>query len=99
MLLEQPPSERLVWSTGDNNNNGVELLMMMMIMVMIYDMMMMVIMMMIMMMIMIMTPRLGTISGGRAEVMLRATTGRRTGSTNGCKCKRQEHRNMRKVHF
>ena len=23
-MLEQPPSERLVWSTGDNSNNGVD---------------------------------------------------------------------------
>ena len=30
------------------------------------------------------TPRLGTTRGGRAEVMLRATTGRRAGSRNGC---------------
>ena len=36
------------------------------------------------MMIMIMTPRLGRTRGGRAEVMVRATTGRRAGSRKGC---------------
>ena len=36
------------------------------------------------MMIMIMTPRLGSTRGGRAEVMVRATTGRRAGSRKGC---------------
>ena len=40
-------------------------------------------MMMIKMMTMV-TPRLGTMSGGREEVMVRATTGRRAGSKNGC---------------
>ena len=36
------------------------------------------------MMIMMMTPRLGRTRGGRAEVMVRATTGRRAGSRKGC---------------
>ena len=34
-------------------------------------------------MIMMMTPRLGSTRGGRAEVMVRATTGRRAGSRKG----------------
>ena len=44
------------------------------------------------MMMVMMTPRLGSTRGGRAEVMVRATTGRRAGSRKGCSREIQKYR-------